>query len=125
MPRDERLSAARVASHLVVMVAVAAIMGVVAAGLAIPFVGVLGVGARQVAQTMDNLPAELQTDPLPQKTKLLDSDGETIATFYDENRVNVSLRPDLADHGQGDHRDRGLPLTTSTAPSTSRARSAR
>src|SRR3954452_17629910 len=91
VPRDERLSAARVASHLLVMVAVAAVMGVVAAGLAIPFAGVLGVGARQVAQAMDSLPAELQTDPLPQKTKLLDSDGNTIATLYDENRVNVSL----------------------------------
>jgi membrane peptidoglycan carboxypeptidase len=66
-------------------------MGVIVAGLAIPFAGVLGVGARQVAQAMDNLPSELETDPLPQKTKLLDSDGETIATLYDENRVNVSL----------------------------------
>src|SRR4051794_19845434 len=91
VPRDERLSGARVASHLLVMVAVAAVMGVIAAGLAIPFAGVLGVGARQVAQAMDNLPAELQTDPLPQKTKLLDSTGNTIATIYDENRVNVSL----------------------------------
>src|SRR6478609_5981300 len=90
-PRDDRLSGARVASHLLVMVVVAAVMGVIAAGLAIPFAGVLGVGARQVAEAMDDLPAELQTDPLPQKTKLLDSDGETIATIYDENRVNVSL----------------------------------
>lgn len=79
------------ASHLLVMVAVAAVMGVIAAGLAIPFAGVLGVGARQVAQAMDDLPAELQTDPLPQKTKLLDVDGNTIATIYDENRVNVAL----------------------------------
>src|SRR6478735_4680126 len=91
VPREERLSGARVASHLLVMVAVAAVMGVIAAGLAIPFAGVLGVGARQVAQAMDDLPAELQTDPLPQKTKLLDADGNTIATIYDENRVNVAL----------------------------------
>src|SRR4051812_659966 len=91
MPRDEHLTAGRVASHLLVMVSVAAVMGVVVAGLAIPFAGVLGVGARQVAETMDNLPSELETDPLPQKTKLLDSDGNTIATIYDENRVNVSL----------------------------------
>ncbi len=90
-PRSDRLTAGRVASHLGVMVAVAAVMGVVVAGLAIPFAGVLGVGARQVAETMDSLPAELETDPLPQKTKLLDSDGDTIATLYDENRVNVSL----------------------------------
>ena len=91
VPRDERLSAGRVASHLLVMVAVAALLGVVVAGLAIPFAGVLGVGARNVAKAMDNLPAELETDPLPQRTRLLDSYGNTIATFYDENRVNVSL----------------------------------
>jgi len=90
-PPSERLTAARVASHLGVMVAVAAVMGVVVAGLVIPFAGVLGVGARQVAQTMDSLPAELETDPLPQKTKVLDANGDTIATLYDENRVNVSL----------------------------------
>ncbi len=89
-PRD-RLPASRVASHLGVMLAVAAVMGVVVAGLAIPFAGVLGVGARQVATTMDSLPAELETDPLPQKTKLVDANGDTIATLYDENRVNVSL----------------------------------
>ncbi|GAB6987809.1 penicillin-binding protein [Nocardioides pyridinolyticus] len=90
-PRSDRPSAGRVASHLGVMLVVAAVMGVVVAGLAIPFVGVLGVGARQVSAAMDNLPAELETDPLPQKTTLLDAEGNTIATLYDENRVNVSL----------------------------------
>src|SRR3954453_17462129 len=91
VPSDERLPSSRVVSHLLVMLAVAAVMGVVVAGLAIPFAGVLGVGARNVANTMDSLPAELKTDPLPQKTKLVDAAGNTIATFYDENRVNVSL----------------------------------
>ncbi|MDF1603580.1 transglycosylase domain-containing protein [Nocardioides sp. YIM 152315] len=91
VPREERLPAGRVASHLLVMVAVAAVVGVLVAGLAIPFAGVMGIGARNVATAMDNLPAELETDPLPQRTRLLDSDGDTIATFYDENRVNVSL----------------------------------
>src|SRR3954453_7549388 len=91
VPRDERLTAGRVVSHLMVMVSVAAILGVVVAGLAIPFAGVLGVGARNVAKAMDNLPAELETDPLPQRTRLVDAAGNTIATFYDENRVNVSL----------------------------------
>jgi membrane peptidoglycan carboxypeptidase len=73
------------------MVAVAAVMGVVVAGLAIPFAGLLGVGARNVAQTMDNLPAELETEALPQQTRILDADGNTIATLYDENRINVAL----------------------------------
>ena len=90
-PSSDSLSAGRVASHLGVMLVVAAVMGVVVAGLAIPFAGVLGVGARQVSEAMDSLPAELETDPLPQKTTLLDAQGNTIATLYDENRVNVSL----------------------------------
>ena len=91
-PREDRLSLARVASHLGVMVAVAAVMGVVVAGLAIPFAGALGIGARNVAQSMDNLPAELETEPLAQKTRIVDANGNLIATLYDENRINVPLR---------------------------------
>ena len=41
---------------------------------------------------MDNLPTELKTEPLAQKTKILDSKGNLIATLYDENRVNVPLQ---------------------------------
>ncbi len=73
------------------MVAVAAVMGVVVAGLAIPFAGVVGLGARDVARTMDSLPEELKTEALPQKTTIVDSRGDTVATLYDENRVSVPL----------------------------------
>ncbi|MFC6286867.1 transglycosylase domain-containing protein [Nocardioides sp. GCM10027113] len=91
VPPEESLSAGRILSHLGVMAAVAAVMGVIVAGLAIPFAGVLGVGARDVARSMDNLPTELETDPLPQKTTIVDAQGNTIATLYDENRINVPL----------------------------------
>ena len=91
VPRDERLPSSRVLTHLGVMAAVAAVLGVVTAGLAIPFAGLVGIGAKQISEVMDSLPAELRTDPLPQRTTILDSQGDTIATLYDENRVNVSL----------------------------------
>lgn len=91
LPPEERLSSGRVLSHLGVMAAVAVVMGVVVAGLAIPFAGVVGIGARDVARSMDNLPTELETDPLPQKTTIVDSQGNVIATLYDENRINVPL----------------------------------
>src|SRR5690349_19158913 len=91
LPASERLSSSRVLGHLGVMAAVAAVMGVVVAGLAIPFAGLMGMGARDLSQTIDSLPAELKTDPLPQKTTILDAHGNTIASLYDENRVNVSL----------------------------------
>ena len=91
VPPDERLPAARVLSHLGVMAAVAAVMGALVAGLAIPFAGVVGVAARDVARSMDNLPAELAVEPLAQKTRIVDGSGNLIASLYDENRVNVPL----------------------------------
>jgi membrane peptidoglycan carboxypeptidase len=89
--RTDKLQPASVISHLGVMIAVAAVMGVLVAGLAIPFAGVAGIGARNVARSMDKLPADLEAEPLPQRTRLLTRDGKTLATLYDEYRVNVAL----------------------------------
>jgi len=89
---DSRIPASRVWSHLGVMAAVAACLGVVVAGLAIPFAAVLGLGAREVSDSLERgLPAQLAATALPQKTKILDADGNPIAQLYDENRVNVQL----------------------------------
>ena len=84
-------STPRVLSHLGVMVVVSAVLGVLVAGLAIPFAGVVGVGARSLADTMDELPAELETQQLAQRTTILDVDGNVLATLYDQNRVEVPL----------------------------------
>src|SRR3954465_2786934 len=92
MPRHERLPAYRVLSHVVVMIVVSAVLGVVVAGLAIPFVGVAGVGARNVARTMDDLPEELKTEDLSQRTTILDANGNRLASVYDENRITVPLK---------------------------------
>jgi membrane peptidoglycan carboxypeptidase len=81
----------RVLSHLTVMVAVAAVVGLLAAGLAIPFAAVGGLGARTVADSMDDLPSELEAQPLPQRTRVLAADGSLMAMWYDQNRVNVPL----------------------------------
>jgi membrane peptidoglycan carboxypeptidase len=91
VPPQERLDAGRVLAHLGVMAAVAAVLGVLVAGLAIPFAGLAGVGARNLSRSVDDLPAELKTEALPQKTQIVDAKGNTIASIYDENRVNVSL----------------------------------
>ena len=78
-------------SHLGVMVAVAAVMGVLVAGLAIPFTAVTGLSTRTVAEGMDKIPADLTAEPLAQRTRLLGRDGAVLATLYDQNRVNVPL----------------------------------
>ena len=93
MPRRRpHVSFGTVVSHLGVIVAVSAVLGVLTAGLAIPFVGLMGYGADATAKSMQSLPSELKADPLAERTRVLGHDGEVIATFYDENRVNVSLQ---------------------------------
>ncbi len=69
-----------------------AVLGVLTAGLAIPFVGAMGYGADATAKSMQSLPEELTAAPLAQRTRVLGRDGQVIATFYDENRVNVPLK---------------------------------
>ncbi|WP_202387743.1 transglycosylase domain-containing protein [Nocardioides flavescens] len=92
MPPQERLPAYRVLTHLGLMVAVSAVLGLVVAGLAVPFAGVAGLGARNVSKGMADLPEELETQPLSQRTTILDADGNRIASLYDENRVTVPLK---------------------------------
>jgi membrane peptidoglycan carboxypeptidase len=89
--RGDQLGFASVLSHLGVMVAVSAVMGLLVAGVAIPFAGVAGLGARSVAESLDDLPADLAAEPLAERTRVLARDGSLLATFYDENRVNVEL----------------------------------
>lgn len=74
------------------LVAVSAVIGVLVAGLAIPFVAAIGYGAHTVDASLRNLPEQLKSEPLAQRTRMLDADGHVIATFYDQNRVNVPLR---------------------------------
>ena len=73
------------------MVAVAAVMGVLVAGLAIPFAAVSGLSMRTVANGMAKLPTQLTAQPLAQRTRVLSQDGTVLATLYDQNRVNVPL----------------------------------
>ncbi len=89
---SDRLPPGRIASHLGVMLMVAVVLGVVVSGLAIPFAGLLGFSARNVSESVDELPQELETEQLPQRTEIQDVNGQTIATLYDQNRVNVPLR---------------------------------
>jgi membrane peptidoglycan carboxypeptidase len=81
------VAARGVVKHLSVMLTVAVVLGLLTAGLAIPFAGVFGIGARNVAKTMDKLPADFDTGTLAQTTRILDANGNLITTLYDQNRV--------------------------------------
>ena len=77
--------------RLGLLAAVAALAGLLVAGLIAPFIGGLAVVARASADSFEQLPSELKTPPLPQASHILAADGTPIATFYDENRILVPL----------------------------------
>jgi membrane peptidoglycan carboxypeptidase len=89
--RTDRLKPVSVLSHLGVMVAVAAVLGLLVAGLALPLAAVTGLSTRSVAEGMDKIPSDLAAEPLAQRTRILGRDGAVLATLYDQNRVNVRL----------------------------------
>ena len=70
----------------------AAVVGVLAAALALPVVGPAALGMRQAANAWEALPSKLPTTtPLPQRATLLDVDGKPFATLYGENRIPVTF----------------------------------
>lgn len=71
--------------------AVATLAGLVSAAIALPFVGGVGAGARNLAQAFENLPDDMETPPLAQRTLILAADGSPLATLYYQNRVEVPL----------------------------------
>jgi len=91
MARRNQLSFSTAASHLGVLVAVAAVMGVLTAGLAIPVVAAVSFGTHSAAKSIDDLPLDFPTMPLAQRTRVVGANGKTIATFFDQNRVDVAL----------------------------------
>ncbi len=91
MARRSSPSFRDVVSQMTVILALSVLMGILVAGLVIPWAGALSVGSEALSKGMKNLPEELSAEPLAQRTRVLDAQGQTIATFYDENRVNVPL----------------------------------
>src|SRR5689334_958351 len=88
---DSGLTYGSVTSQVGVLVVLSTLMGLLVAGLVIPFAGVLGMGTKAVSKSMKNFPIEVSAEPLAQRSRVLDAHGNVIATFYDQNRVNVPL----------------------------------
>ncbi|MFI6674590.1 penicillin-binding protein [Kribbella sp. NPDC050470] len=76
---------------LVTFLIVSVMSGALAAGLAIPFAGLAGVGSEKAVETVQTLPRELEIEPVAVRSRILAADGTLIATLYEQNRVPVSL----------------------------------
>ena len=77
--------------QFVVIIAISVLSGVLIAGLALPWVAMATKGADAAATAMEGFPLKLDFKPLDERTTVLDDEGNTMATFYDENRVYVPL----------------------------------
>ncbi|MEU5657941.1 transglycosylase domain-containing protein [Streptomyces sp. NPDC047737] len=71
---------------------VAALSGAVLAGIALPAAGALGLAAKGTVEGFDEIPSNLKTPPLSQRTTILDSEGGALATVYSRDRTVVPLK---------------------------------
>lgn len=71
---------------------VSVLAGAVMAGIALPAAGALGLAAKGSVESFDELPANLKTPPLSQRTTILDNEGGTIASVYSRDRTVVDLK---------------------------------
>ena len=78
---------------------VSVLSGAVLAGIALPAFGALGLAAKGTVKGFDEIPANLKTPPLSQRTTILDSKGGLIATVYSRDRTVVPLK-DISPHMQ-------------------------
>ncbi|MEU1073278.1 MULTISPECIES: transglycosylase domain-containing protein [unclassified Streptomyces] len=72
-------------------VGVSVLSGAVLAGIALPAFGALGLAAKGTVEGFDEIPANLKTPPLSQRTTILDNKGGQIATVYSRDRTVVPL----------------------------------
>ena len=80
------------ASIIGAMARLSAIAGVMVAALLIPATTFVAVTANNLSQQALDLPLELRQTPNPQTTRLLASNGDLLAYFYNENRQDVPLK---------------------------------
>jgi membrane peptidoglycan carboxypeptidase len=71
---------------------VSVLAGAVMAGIALPAAGALGLAAKGSVQSFDEIPDELKSPQLSQRTTILDSEGGQIATVYSRDRTVVDLK---------------------------------
>ncbi|NEE03277.1 transglycosylase domain-containing protein [Phytoactinopolyspora halotolerans] len=74
-----------------VAIGVSALCGVLMAGIVLPVVGALGLGARVGSEWFDDMTIDFEPGPLAETSRILDADGRVLATFFDENRDYVEL----------------------------------
>jgi membrane peptidoglycan carboxypeptidase len=83
---------ARRRTKLVKLAGLLVLMGVLAAGLLLPYVGGAGLAVQSAAEDFLNTPCDVSVSVPQQTTRILASDGKTLlATLFTQNRQDVAL----------------------------------
>ena len=91
-PRPGRqVNAIQALALLLAFVLMAGLGGVLAAGLVMPAVATTATLTDTSVRLFDDLPTELEQVPLSEKSTVLAADGQLLATFYEQNRIVVTL----------------------------------
>jgi membrane peptidoglycan carboxypeptidase len=77
--------------RLVVLAGVSGLAGLLVAGIVLPVAGGIALTAQRGADAFNDIPGDFAAEPLAQRSRVVDADGKTLATFYDQNRVYVPL----------------------------------
>ncbi|MET9507439.1 transglycosylase domain-containing protein [Streptomyces flavidovirens] len=92
MPKKRSGGGLTKAQQVAKFLGVAALSGAVLAGIALPAAGALGLAAKGTVEGFDEIPANLKTPPLSQRTTILDAQNDPIATVYSRDRTVVDLK---------------------------------
>ncbi|HYQ76770.1 transglycosylase domain-containing protein [Cellulomonas sp.] len=91
-PRGRQVTVVQALALLLAFVLTAGVGGLLTAGLVLPTVAVANTATDLSVEAFEDLPSELETKPLSEKSVMLANDGTTVlAEFFSENRVVVPL----------------------------------
>ncbi|WP_265443139.1 transglycosylase domain-containing protein [Flexivirga meconopsidis] len=76
-------------SLLGALIATAIAMGLVAAGLALPAIGAAGQATNGSIKLFNQIPSNIDMNPLAQQSRILAADGSVLATPFNQNRIVV------------------------------------
>src|SRR5215468_266605 len=81
----------RVVRSLPLLVACGVIAGLLGAAAMLPYLGIAGLAAKKTSTGFQSLANNIQMPPLPEQSKIVDAQGNTLATFFAQNRISVPL----------------------------------
>ncbi|GIG37302.1 transglycosylase domain-containing protein [Cellulomonas pakistanensis] len=90
-PRGRQVTVVQALALLLAFVLTAGVGGLLTAGLVLPTVAVANTATDLSVEAFEDLPSELETKPLSEKSVMLAADGTVLAEFFAENRVVVPL----------------------------------